>query len=278
MKDTGTRIMRRPGLRLFLAFTCLASLGLECGGRVESEPPAPEAPFDAGPADEAGYTRCSTPEGLGICGPATGCEAGSNRPGCFGCTCPAPRPDGGWISPECMPDDPVRSVGMCDNLLAALEGSPCRDGLVHYEWSAAGAYQCIPYSAGLLLSRYLSDPDRIRYADFGLFTGEPLPEPSSCPSVAALRLCGPGCGACADGERCTGRSPLHPHGFCYRDSTWCSLSPSDRAVCREGRACFTYSVEPAAQAVADRRGRCLPRALCEALAAELPGGGACTEQ
>jgi hypothetical protein len=271
--------MRLPRLRLFLVFTCLASLGLECGGRVEAEPPEPEAPFDAGPADEAGYTRCTTPEGWGICGPATGCAATANREGCKLCFCPLVAEDDGPLSPECIAGDALRSVGLCDGLLDELGSSPCEDGLVHYDFFGhERVRQCFPYSVAVLLSRYVTDRDRLRYADFGLFTGEPLPEPSTCPSLAALRLCGPACGACADGERCTGRSPLHPHGFCYRNSSWCSLSPSDRAVCREGQGCFTFIVESSGQAVADRNGMCLPRALCEALAAELPGGGACTEQ
>ena len=46
------------------ASTCLTAWA--CGGEVASDSADAGPPFDAGSPDEAGYTRCTTPEGWGM--------------------------------------------------------------------------------------------------------------------------------------------------------------------------------------------------------------------
>jgi hypothetical protein len=257
-----------------------------CGGQVTSDSADAGTPFDAGPPDEAGYTQCTTPEGWGICGPATGCPSGSSRPGCFNCLCPAH--DG--LSSQCVAGVPRESVGICGDLEGVLADSfdsmaSCQDGLVRYDWAGAGFLGCAPYSVGLLISRYVNDHDRLRYADFGLFTGAALPTPTKCEAFAGFQICGGPCGPCGAGQTCTGRSALHPYSFCVTDSSAyaCRIpaqatGPEARQPCPAAEGCFTFTVEPDAQALSDKNGMCLPLAQCRALAAGLPGGGTCTQQ
>ena len=285
-----------------IAFSaCLAAWA--CGGQVPGDSADAGTPFDAGPPDEAGYTRCTTPEGWGICGPATGCASGPTRPGCAQCTCPLHQDDSPRdaaelvtipLSAQCVPGEPRESVGICVDLLGALESfesmTTCQDGLVRYDWlsSAAPLLTCAPYSVGLLISRYANDKDRLRYADFGLFTGAPLPTPTKCDAFAGFQICGGACGPCGAGQTCTGRSPLHPYSFCVADSLACSVGsqapqtctgkPLPSGCCPAAEGCFTFTVEAEAQALSDKNGTCIPLAQCQALAAGLPGGGTCTKQ
>ena len=272
--------MHKLGIIALLAATA-------CGGKLSA--PSPDASseaglWDAGPVDEAGYTRCTTPEGLKICGPETGCEASPNNPRCDQCICPA------WAGElvvdagaggSCVPDNPRGGVGLCGATLDSVavgSSTVCDDGFVRYNWSGAGL-DCVPYSLGRLLSRYVTDTNVIRYADFGLFTAAPLPAPQDCPAVSGFQLCGDACGPCGGGETCTGRSPLHPYAFCVDTATTggCALVGVPKCSIA-GTGCFTFTVEPEAQALANENGACLPLAQCQALAAGLPGGGTCTLQ
>jgi hypothetical protein len=253
-----------------------------CGGREAIGPSDAAPPWQAGPADEAGYTRCATPEGWGICGPATGCEASLGRPGCSTCIYPALGDSG---------------VGMCDSLHAmvvehsletAISIFDCDDGWVRYDYLSGprdsgipDALPCVPYSVGVILSRYISDTNRLRYADYGFFTGAPLPTPPTCPTVSGFQPCDGPCASCTSGELCTGRSPLHPYSFCLdesKDYSPCSAfgrrCPQDAGAGAVG--CFLFTVEPQAQTIADVFGTCMPLAQCQAMAAQLPGGGTCT--
>jgi hypothetical protein len=117
--------------------------------------------------------------------------------------------------------------------------------------------------------------DRVRYADMSLFTGDPLPTPTSCDSgVTAVKTCGGHCGGCGADEICHGRSPLHPFGICVKvnDGGPCT---SKKFKCATGSSCFVWTVQPSAQADADGAGYCFPTAQCDNLAATLPGGGKC---
>jgi hypothetical protein len=115
----------------------------------------------------------------------------------------------------------------------------------------------------------------VKCTDFGAWEGTPIPDEVTCPTtIAPVALCGGACGACSTDEECTGRSPLHPFG-------WCTLRPlsvcTPGAACPEaGYACFTYAVQSDAEPFAYQNGYCLPSALCDGLATQLPGGGTCT--
>jgi len=139
----------------------------------------------------------------------------------------------------------------------------------------------IPFSAGQFLAAR-GEAARLAYADRGSWTGEPLPLPTECPVVDGLQLCGGRCGGCPDGEGCTGRSPLHPWGLCIPEReigdqhAVCSARKGSTG-CEWGSSCFVFTVDAAHQGIADSKGLCLPRALCDAAAAGLPGGGRCVE-
>jgi hypothetical protein len=45
--------------------------------------------------------------------------------------------------------------------------------------------------------------------------------------------------------------------------------------CDQADDCFVFEVEPDRQPAADALGFCLPKAICAASAATLPGGGRC---
>jgi hypothetical protein len=162
----------------------------------------------------------------------------------------------------------------------------CVDDYVRYDWLGGRLGPlCVPYSIGKLASRYVSDPDRVRYADFGHFDGRPLPSPPGCPSAGGFTPCGGGCPPCPGDMLCASRSPLHPFGFCIPHNTdaigTCRIVDAgpDSGECRDAStACFTFTVEPEAQALADLHGVCLPVDECQSLANGLPGGGRCTPQ
>ena len=246
-----------------------------CGGTLQtgdgsdggSEADAAHDAYDAGPVDEAGYTRCATPEGYGICGSATGCDG--TRPGCGTC---------GFLD---------AGVGICGDVWNALAPNICplcEDGEIcmNAGRSAPASLICVPYSLGHLLSPFVGTLNLLRYADLGLWTDAPLPEAATCSTFSGFQVCGGTCGGCDPGWYCVGRSPLHPNGFCvdYLRSGECSLAGKN--TCAYGGlgadGCFTYKVQPEAQAVADEHGVCVPMATCKALAVSLPGGGTCTAQ
>ncbi len=239
-----------------------------CGGTVDEGPEAgrPDAApdvIDAGPVDDAGYSRCMSPSGYAICGggcdPPTACLSG--------CDASAP-------------------VQICYNkALAAYSFGVtgclnCNDGDLcvpsGYHQPLKGL-MCFPFELGELL--YRADPDAsadldVTYYDRDLFTGDTPPNPSMCPSIPGVQVCGGNCGGCDTGQHCIGRAPLHPVGFCAA-TTVNSICGAGQPPCSGGDACFTFKVTPQSQSIADANGVCLPSATCQALAAQLPGGGAC---
>lgn len=239
-----------------------AGIAIACCGGVQTG-------VDAGRDGSGGVTdgtvpgACTTPEGLRICGGRTPCPSGD--PQCDLCQ---------WAPPEDVglcPDTFARTTQDCDD--------GCDDGSICLGISTLFSFQCAAYSLGALYAKYTTDVfGRVRYADLGLWTGTPLPEPGSCPTFAELRICGANCGGCQTGEVCTGRSPLHPYGYCLKKLTnVCRLDGTIK--CKDpGTACFVFKVEPTAQPVADSYGHCLPKAMCDALATALPGGGKCVVQ
>ncbi len=129
-----------------------------------------------------------------------------------------------------------------------------------------------PFDLGMLLAQN-GGAARARYADLSLWTGDAIPDPPSCPDLGGAQPCGGSCGACAQsGATCVGRSPLHPVGVCDPKQS----EPCPAVSCGANNGCFTYVVQPEAQADADQAGICLPLDQCNALAQKIPGGGKCT--
>jgi hypothetical protein len=132
------------------------------------------------------------------------------------------------------------------------------------------------FELGLLFSNS-GAADRVRYADFGIFDGTPLPEPATCPMLKSASICGANCGGCPQAQICHGRSPLHPYGFCIPEKKdFCHVG----ALCASASdGCFSFKVQPEAQAVADFYGICLPKTTCQELASSAYlGGGTCLAQ
>lgn len=215
----------------------------------------------AGGAD-AGSTPCSAPDWEG-CGVP---ECPGGRPGCQWC---GGSEQLGLVFPCAESLDPnERMFAPADGMLLLDTGASFTD--------LPPVWEQIPFSAALIVASF-GQEERLGYADRGKWTGEPIPEPSDCPSFADVPTCGGYCGGCPVGEICTGRSPLHPYGLCIPTTAGiCSLVPEVNGdPCEPDEGCFVFTVEPDHQEVADARGFCLPLAQCQAAAALLPGGGRC---
>jgi hypothetical protein len=231
------------------------------GGMLPEAAPTPEGGLEDGSADGGGpgWTQCAAPDGVSICGNDA---CGDPR----GCVCfPA---DSGL---ELCEDSPGYGIKLC---------APCESDQVCLSIGATDdpspVWSCEPWNAGELFA-INGAASRVRYSDFASWQGPNIQAPPSCAAVAEpVVLCGGACGDCEAGALvCTGRSPLHPFG-------WCAISPLAQQcafgsnTCSSGNACFTYKVDGDAQAFADANGYCLATDMCDGLAAQLPGGGTCT--
>jgi len=167
-----------------------------------------------------------------------------------------------------------------DGQTQALTGRLCvpgtTDGNACISVSGEALWLDAPESTALLLAQNGAG-DRARYPDLSLWTGDVVPDPLSCTLPDGIIGCGGTCGACAQGE-CVGRSPLHPLGVCWLSSMpICGTATSNYPNPCPGSAdsCFTFLVQPEAQADADAAGFCLPKATCSDVAQAIPGGGRC---
>lgn len=261
----------RRGAALFLGVVCLGcgnvvfSPGAGSGGAASSSASGTSGSSSSSAAGGGGagggWTECSSPDGMAICNG------------------PAERPQSGDLCQYCVDPDSEISYCSTDALVDdhAFSGDcwACADGHVCVQggkWESYPSYagECVPFSIGALFAK-AGHANRVRYADFSLFTGDPLPEPESCPTIDGVTLCGGHCGGCPAATVCTGRSPLHPYGVCapiYQDC-------DPEHPCDPGDGCFVWQVEPEAQPTADNYGICYPLALCQKMAAEVPGGGKC---
>lgn len=224
------------------------------------------------------WTQCTSPDGYAVCGGPAQCPASSAA--CQSCGVGS---IGGGDAGGAQ-----GSLYACVNDALVAFGAPsdkvCLDGAIYVAEYAPDAFVCAPYDLGVLFAKN-GATDRVRYVDMGVWTGDPLPLPTSCPNIPGLQLCGGNCGPCPNQEMCTGRSPLHPYSFCVPQDTGASPGlgcnagsgcPGPGNVPDAGIGCLTYKVEPSAQAFADKSGICLPDDLCKAAAAGLPGGGTCS--
>jgi hypothetical protein len=212
------------------------------------------------------WTQCSSPEGFAVCNGPHDCPDTPQSGPTTGCHCATAG----------------KELALCLN--EALDQPPfgfgatyvCPDGAirVNVDPDAPTAYFCLSFDIGILFAKN-GAADRVRYADWGLWTGAAIPEPTTCPTINNVNICGGHCGGCVAGDFCTGRSPLHPYGVCLPQHGLPSCKRQGLACTKAGTGCFLYGVESGAQAVADDNGYCLPIDQCQAMAASLPGGGTC---
>jgi len=216
---------------------------------------------------DAGFTQCRAPDGVAVCGGPNACATPEN---CF-----------------CAHQESPDNLGLCiwdppsDGETQAVTNHLCYPGTVEGRACIRGAtdfyyWLDAPVSTAILLAQN-GGADRARYPDMSLWTGDPIADPSTCTLPDGVAGCGGTCGECAQGE-CVGRSPLHPLGVCWVSSmALCGTATSSHpSSCPDATdSCFTFSVQPEAQADADAAGFCLPKVTCSNLAQAIPGGGRC---
>lgn len=251
-----------------------------CGGSIQSSGDGGDAggmtdsPLD-GLSDGGGWTKCAAPDGVSICGGPNGCG-----PQCQKC---ADLPDAGI------------DIGVCEDNGAYIVDYPdraadtylCPDGAFNACDNDSNAPGCWENTCSTqdLPQLYLMNgrPDLAKYADRSTYTGNPLPTPTTCPTISGLTLCGGVCGAstCSDSAHvCTGRSPLHPYSLCLpAEPQSFPCARGSNGSCNSvhpGFMCLTYQVDSAAQPIADQGSICVDGNICQAAAASYPGGAFCT--
>lgn len=237
---------------------------LGCGGRLPGAGDGGDS-GDSGADAGAGWTTCSSPSGQRVCYGPDACPFDIKV--CLGCINGLKIPSNDSTTLGVCVGSPGLAGGFCSE---ALDGQLC----VQFAPNARNTWTTGEFDLGLLFLRN-GAAERVRYADFGLFDGTPLPEPTTCPSLGAARICGGNCGGCASDQFCHGRSPLHPFGFCVpKTPSWCTAT--NPTACPSGSGCFIFKVQPAAQPLADNEGLCMPKAACLELATSYPGGGTCS--
>lgn len=246
-----------------------------CGNGILSPDASSDAARDSGevPGSDGGYTQCTGPYGSKLCGGPAMCNVG----------CPEGRCSGDQSFPLA---DPTR-LRIC-TVFGGSAGAgshdcwQCTDGDVcifaDQEMVSLGfdGMRCLGPEFGVLLSMN-GHADWVRYADRSTYTGDPLPEPATCPQIPGLPLCGGPCGSCADGYVCIGRSPLHPYSLCvnkWKPSLPCKRGDSCIGAVPPSR-CLTFKVDGASQSVADANSLCVESAICDAAAKSYPGGAYC---
>ena len=269
----------------------VCAVAAACGGQVDPSSSRADASFDG---DAGAWTACWSPHGYGICGGPKNCPDSCGGPeGTVGCSylqLPLGTPHATAYCEQPLWDDflATHAGKYSDGDTNTSCNGSCEDGVCvsvpsHVSSNPADwSFYCVPYEIGVLYAQSGS-ADRVRYSDLGLWRDQPIPASAgACPTVPGMTLCGPGCGTCAANELCVGRAPLHPTGFCMPRKpdqyhpTSCSRSPVLAGCNAAWSKCFTFTVEPAAQALADQYGYCVPNASCAQLAASLPGGGKCS--
>ena len=269
----------------------VCAVAAACGGQVDPSFSSADASFDG---DAGAWTACWSPHGYALCGGPKNCPDSCGGPeGTVGCS---------YVQ---LPLGTSHAIAYCEtppyvdffetHMGKSWQGVPtnecngsCEDGVCvtvpsHISSNPADwSFYCVPYEIGVLYAQSGS-ADRVRYSDFGLWQDKPIPASAgACPTVPGMTLCGPGCGTCAANELCVGRAPLHPTGFCMPRKpdqyhpTSCSGGVVSAGCNAAWSKCFTFTVEPAAQGLADEYGYCVPNASCAQLAASLPGGGKCS--
>ena len=248
-------------------FLCVFLFG--CGGTIGG-PDGGDSGSSDGPADQTsldgdgGWTNCTSPTKQQVCDGPNACAHGA-------CDCPVTGKDSPNAVHACYDSPGFAAANGCK---WANDGFIC----VAPDDSAPDFFFDAEFDMGVLFASN-GAADRVRYADFGLWTGAALPEPVTCPTLTSAKLCGGNCGGCPGSFICHGRAPLHPYGFCLPTagpsaSDTCDLSKNIACSGTQDK-CFAFTVEASAQAVADGNSVCLPSDVCDDLAANLPGGASC---
>lgn len=238
-----------------LAIACVVLVGIGAGAAVACGG-STGAIHDAGVLDGGppplGPDGCASESGYLLCGGSHDCPRQSES------------------CQSCISDPDAAGLCVTANMTGPGNCPLCDDGNVCVRL-VQDVYDCVPFDVGQLFAAN-GEPDRVLYTDWSAWSGQALPRPTDC-GDGGLPLCGGLCGPCAKGSTCTGRSPLHPYGFCV-PSTWSGCTRA-APTCDPGNKCFIFSDPPDAQALADQFGLCLPLSECQALAAGYPGGATC---
>ena len=249
---SASTILRRIGFGCGVALASATGALWSCGGRTSSN----QEPADAGLDAATTPPECLAEGGYIACRGTNDCPTESEE--CLQC----------FGDPD--------AAGLCGTAAMAGQGTDfcpvCSDGNVCIQLYIQSGYLCLPFNVGQLLANN-GAADRVRYADWSQWTGQALPEPTEC-ADGGLPLCGGLCAPCPQDSICTGRSPLHPYGFCV-PKTWSACTKAEPGCASSGNRCFVFTDPADAQALANDNGLCLPSAECEALGAGYPGGGAC---
>ena len=216
--------------------------------------------------DDAGLSDCYSAQGHRVCRGTHQCPEPQTACGvCF---------KWGTVSGIDV-NDP--GVGICSNA-TGFTSDGCYlapDGNVCFSFQdLPGIFDSLtaPYPTAILFLNNGGSIERIRYADGSVFTGAPLPQPLSCPTLPVGKLCGGNCGGCADGEICHGRSPTHPYSYCIPLKGTSHGCHTKSPKCDSGEGCFILDDGGAPTEVG---GFCVAVGLCKDLAQNLPGGGTC---
>lgn len=212
-----------------------------------------------------GPTECESESGHRVCGGSNQCFFVAEGEGFYGdgCVCSIVLTDNA-------------KMGYCTETVLDWEagGRRCKDGgIIGHDPPTT----CLPSEMGELFCKG-GGQEYVFFVDHQPYDCSPLPEPTDCLSTESLELCGDACGPCSNpADICYGRSPRHPYSFCM-PATGAPCSPT-KACSDPERACFIFEHpdDPVAQALAEEFGLCVERSVCEAAAAELPGGARCED-
>ena len=254
-----------------------------CGGGIRPEGPADAAKDGDDEGTDGGWgdawTACTAPGGVAICGGShTACAQNL-----LSSTCDCETLANWAHSGAPVPGDDLSVCNstslyrMCPDgqIMVSIPASSVDQFQQHPKSSK---YECEPVEDAVLYARN-GWKRSVLYADYSVYSGDPLPTPATCPSVSGVTLCGGACGggSCPAGSVCTGRSPLHPYSFCAPDLSGDLVTADGQygyVSCGPGYGCFAFKVQPEAQNFANAYVYCIPTALCLA-AIDLPGGGLC---
>jgi hypothetical protein len=259
-----------------IAASVVVASVMACGGL--TSPDSDGGSGDGGPmtdglGSDSGWTNCSSPDGVMICGGPNDCNSGTACASYCGGACNGVQP--------CGSNAVVDNFSVCDN-------PPCPDGTLIFPTCTAkftdvpliGA--CVVDQVGQLFHRNGAD-SVLMYADFSAYNGTPVPQPSSCPTITGLTLCGGACGSTCPNDSthvCYGRSPKHPYSLCTINGGSCSTA--DQTDCttygqsnKLSVGCLIFSDDAASQTNADAHGICVDAPTCAAASSSYPGGAKC---
>jgi hypothetical protein len=259
--------------RFVVAATVLCAGLTACGGNTESGPssagndggvPLPDGDVVL-PDGSVGPNPCVSSSGYAVCGGPNNCFPPAQQTMTTDCS-------------DCYQQ--YYQIGICTN--ATHPNLPVNlyadDGEVYIEAVDPNVWTAFPYEVGALFAAN-GAPERVRYADWYAWTGDPLPEPTTCPTFTEFSICGGNCSPCSTGEICTGRSPHHPYGLCMPDPSLNTTTGCDAThSCPSGSGCVVIQSSADGQPFANAAGLCMPTASCQAIAANYPGGAICPGQ